>query len=131
MRLGAHPSALFRPPFGDQPRVLAATAHAAGVTPVLWDVAPGDPNPKETAADIERDVLRRVQGGSIIVLHVNGRGVGTADALPALVTRLRERGFRFATVSELLEECAAATGAAGDRTLYLAHERRRANRQRV
>jgi peptidoglycan/xylan/chitin deacetylase (PgdA/CDA1 family) len=109
LRLGAHPSALFRPPFGDQPRVLAATAHAAGVTPVLWDVAPGDPNPKETAADIERDVLRRVQGGSIIVLHVNGRGVGTADALPALVQRLRTRGFRFVTVGDLLQECARAT----------------------
>ena len=116
VRLGAQPHALFRPPFGDQPRVLAATARAAGVTPVLWDVAPGDPNPKETAADIERDVLRQVQGGSIIVLHVNGRGVGTAAALPALVPRLRERGFHFATVGELMQECtmAAAQAAAGD-----------------
>jgi peptidoglycan/xylan/chitin deacetylase (PgdA/CDA1 family) len=115
VRLGAQPHALFRPPFGDQPRVLAATARAAGVTPVLWDVAPGDPNPQETAADIERDVLRHVQGGSIIVLHVNGRGVGTAAALPTLVPRLRERGFRFATVGELMQECtAAAAPPAGD-----------------
>ena len=59
--------------------------------------------------DIERDVLRQVHGGSIIVLHVNGRGVGTADALPALVPRLRARGFRFARVSELLLECTGAT----------------------
>ena len=109
VRLGAQPRALFRPPFGDQPHLLAASARSAGVTPVLWDVAPGDPNPKETAADIERDVLRQVQGGSIIVLHVNGRGVGTADALPALVTHLRARGFHFATVSELMEECGAET----------------------
>jgi len=116
VRLGVQPHALFRPPFGDQPHVLAATARAAGVTPVLWDVAPGDPNPKETAAAIERDVLRQVQGGSIIVLHVNGRGVGTADALPTLVPRLRERGFHFATVGELMQECAAASAqpAAGD-----------------
>lgn len=106
VRLGANPRALFRPPFGDQPHLLAAIARTAGVTPVLWDVAPGDPNPKETATDIERDVLRQVHGGSIIVLHVNGRGVGTTAAVPALVTRLREHGFRFATVSELLQECA-------------------------
>lgn len=109
LRLGAHPHPLFRPPFGDRPRVLTSAAHAAGVTPILWDVAPGDPNPKETAADIERDVLRQVQGGSIIVLHVNGRGVGTADALPTVVQRLRERGFRFVTVSALLQECTLAT----------------------
>jgi peptidoglycan/xylan/chitin deacetylase (PgdA/CDA1 family) len=76
---------------------------------VLWDVAPGDPSPQETAADIERDVLRTVQGGSIIVLHVNGRGVATADALPGLVARLRERGFTFATVSALLRECRITT----------------------
>lgn len=109
IRLGAQPRALFRPPFGDEPRVLAASARSTGVTPVLWDVAPGDPNPKETAADIERDILHRVHGGSIIVLHVNGRGVGTADALPAVVARLRERGFGFATVSELLQECLHTT----------------------
>jgi len=108
-RLGAQPRPLFRPPFGDQPSILAASARQAGVTPVLWDVAPGDPNPQETAADIERDVLRAVRGGSIVVLHVNGRGVGTADALPGLVTHLRERGFTFATVSKLLHECRAAT----------------------
>jgi peptidoglycan/xylan/chitin deacetylase (PgdA/CDA1 family) len=112
-RLGAQPRALFRPPFGDEPRILAAAARQAGVIPVLWDVAPGDPSPQETAADIERDVLRHVQGGSIIVLHVNGRGVGTADALPGLVRRLRERGFNFATVSELLNECRMATPQAG------------------
>lgn len=113
VRLGANPRALFRPPFGDQPHLLAATARTAGVIPVLWDVAPGDPNPKETAADIERDVLREVHGGSIIVLHVNGRGVGTAAAVPALVTRLRERGFGFATVSELLQECTLPATSAG------------------
>jgi peptidoglycan/xylan/chitin deacetylase (PgdA/CDA1 family) len=109
VRLGGQPRALFRPPFGDQPQLLASAARAAGVTAVLWDVAPGDPSPTETATDIDRDVLRQVQGGSIIVLHVNGRGVGTADALPTLVTRLRERGFRFATVSELVQECGVAT----------------------
>jgi peptidoglycan/xylan/chitin deacetylase (PgdA/CDA1 family) len=111
VRLGANPRALFRPPFGDQPHLLAATARTAGVTPVLWDVAPGDPNPKETAADIERDVLRQVRGGSIIVLHVNGRGVGTAEALPAVVARLRGRGFAFATVTTLLQECAPPAAA--------------------
>jgi len=109
-QLGVQPQPLFRPPFGDHPPDLADLARRAGVTSVLWDVAPGDPSPQETAADIERDVLRRTRGGSIIVLHVNGRGVGTAAAVPKVIARLRERGFRFVTVAELLRQCDAAAG---------------------
>jgi CIC family chloride channel protein len=112
-KLGVRPQALFRPPFGDRPPGLAALAYRAGVTAVLWDVAPGDPSPNETAAAIERDVLRQAHGGSIIVLHVNGRGVGTAAAVPHLVTRLRERGFRFVTVEELVRQCGADSSRGG------------------
>ncbi len=115
-QLGVRPQALFRPPFGDHPPGLAGLARRAGVTPVLWDVAPGDPSPQETTAAIERDVLRQTRGGSIIVLHVNGRGVGTAAAVPKLVTQLRERGFRFVTVAELLRQCQAAPTVAGPAT---------------
>jgi len=111
--VGVRPQALFRPPFGDRPPGLAALAHRAGVTPVLWDVAPGDPSPKETAADIERDVLHQARGGSIIILHVNGRGVGTAAAVPKLVAGLRERGFHFVTVSDLVRQCEADSAIAG------------------
>jgi peptidoglycan/xylan/chitin deacetylase (PgdA/CDA1 family) len=112
-QLGVHPQALFRPPFGDRPPGLAALAQRAGVTPVLWDVAPGDPCPQETATDIERDVVRQTRGGSIIVLHVNGRGVGTAAAVPKLVARLRAHGFHFVTVAELLRQCEPAATIVG------------------
>ena len=111
--LGCAPAPLFRPPYGDHPQVLADAAQRAGVTPILWDVAPGDPDPHETAADLERTVLHEVQGGSIIVLHVNGRGVSTAAALPTLLSGIRARGLRFVTVSELLGECADAHSARG------------------
>lgn len=105
VRLGETPQALFRPPYGDRPRELGEAARRAGVTAVLWDVAPGDPNPHATAADIERAVLRGVQGGSIVVMHVNGRGVATAAALPAVVEGIRRRGLEFVKVSELLGDC--------------------------
>jgi len=108
-RLNVQPQPLFRPPFGDRPATLAAVAQHSGVTPVLWDVAPGDPSPQETAAALERDVLRQARGGSIVVMHVNGRGIGTGAALPTLLARLRERGFHFVTVSELLHACHAPT----------------------
>jgi peptidoglycan/xylan/chitin deacetylase (PgdA/CDA1 family) len=111
--LGCAPAPFFRPPYGDHPQVLADAAQRAGVTPILWDVAPGDPDPHETAADLERTVLHEVQGGSIIVLHVNGRGVSTAAALPTLLNGIRARGLRFVTVSELVGTCADSNSARG------------------
>jgi peptidoglycan/xylan/chitin deacetylase (PgdA/CDA1 family) len=106
-RLGYAPQPLFRPPYGEMPRRLQESAHDAGVTPVLWDVAPGDPDPHETAARIERDVLGHVAGGSIVVMHVNGRGVATAAALPVVLKGIEERGLRLATVGDLMRGCDA------------------------
>jgi peptidoglycan-N-acetylglucosamine deacetylase len=111
LRLGQTPQPLFRPPYGDHPALLADAARHTGVTAVLWDVAPGDPDPHETARDLERDVLTRVRGGSIIILHVNGRGVATAAALPGILAGIRQRGLQFVTASALLSRCAETAAA--------------------
>lgn len=105
LQLGETPQPLFRPPYGETPRVMQKAARDAGVTPVLWDVAPGDPDPHETAARMEHDVLRHVEGGSIVVMHVNGRGVATAAALPAVLKGIEARGLRLATVGDLVRGC--------------------------
>ena len=41
-------------------------------------------------------------------MHINGRGWHTAEALPAIIEGLHKRGFRFATVGELLQNSEAA-----------------------
>ena len=38
----------------------------------------------------------------IIVAHANGRGRHTAEALALAIPKLKEEGYRFVTVSELL-----------------------------
>lgn len=106
--LGVTPVPFFRPPYGEHPAALAAAARLAGVTPVLWDVAPGDPDPQVTAAGIERSVLGQARAGSIVVLHINGRGVGTAAALPVVIAGLRARGLQFVSLSDLLRRCPPA-----------------------
>lgn len=110
--LGAEPLAVFRPPFGDSPPELAEVARRAGVVALTWDVAPGDPDPQVSAATIERGVTTRSEPGSVVVLHVNGRGVGTPKALPGLLAGLRARGFRLARVSEVLAPCSPTTATA-------------------
>jgi peptidoglycan/xylan/chitin deacetylase (PgdA/CDA1 family) len=49
-----------------------------------------------------RLVMERVQNGSIIIMHANGRGWHTAEALPEMIHSLREQGYILVTISELM-----------------------------
>jgi len=93
----------FRPPYGEwSSQVLQVVTQRMQLPVVLWDVVSGDPSDKISANGIVRNVLTRTRPGSIIVFHINGRGWKTADAMPMVITQLRERGFRFVHLSELL-----------------------------
>ncbi len=100
-RFGKH-SIAFRPPYGElSAEVLTVLAHK-GLPPVLWDFVSGDPSVGSTAKSILHTVLKKTRPGSIIVFHINGRGWRTAEALPSVIIELRERGFRFVHLSEML-----------------------------
>jgi peptidoglycan/xylan/chitin deacetylase (PgdA/CDA1 family) len=71
---------------------------------IQWDVVTGDPDPNITAEMILETVKARVSNGSIIIMHVNGRGWHTAEALPEVIDWLRSQGYELVTVSELLGE---------------------------
>lgn len=92
----------FRFPYGTcSPEALRVVADA-GLPAIQWDVVSGDPSRHQSAPQMAEAVVRQTKPGSIIIFHANGRGYGTAEALPRIVTALRERGFQFVTVSELL-----------------------------
>jgi hypothetical protein len=76
------------------------------VTPVLWDAGLGDPDPNRTASVMERDAIRWVQAGSIIVLHANGAGVATNETVRDLVPLFRAREYVFVGISDLARACA-------------------------
>lgn len=93
---------LFRPPGGVLSAGVIATAGGLGMTTVNWDVDPADwRNPGSGA--VLSAVVDAVRPGSIVVMHDGGgpRG-GTLAALPGIIDALRTRGYRFATVTELL-----------------------------
>jgi peptidoglycan/xylan/chitin deacetylase (PgdA/CDA1 family) len=48
--------------------------------------------------------LERARNGSIIVMHMNGRGWHTAEALPGIIDELRRQGFTLTTVSDLIHD---------------------------
>jgi hypothetical protein len=93
---------LFRFPFGACNAAGLQAVADAGLLAIQWDVATGDPSPNRSARSIAEAIVRNARPGSIVVMHANGRGYHTAEALPLAVPALRAKGFKFVTVSELL-----------------------------
>jgi peptidoglycan/xylan/chitin deacetylase (PgdA/CDA1 family) len=92
---------LFRPPYGEYDQKLARIAASLGMKTLLWSIETGDPDPNTTAAEMIREVTRRARPGSIVIMHMNGRGWHSAEALPTLIQRLRAAGYEFVKVPEL------------------------------
>lgn len=93
---------LFRPPGGAVDASAIAAAGEAGLRTITWDVDPADWTNPGSGAVYSR-IVGAARPGSIVLMHDGGgsRG-GTLAALPAIIDTLRARGYRFATVTELL-----------------------------
>jgi peptidoglycan/xylan/chitin deacetylase (PgdA/CDA1 family) len=95
-------SRFFRPPYGYTNDLTQQTAARLGLYTVTWDSVSGDPDPKFDAATIFGEVQRTARNGSIVIMHANGRGWHTAEALPAIIEYLQAQGYALVTVSDLL-----------------------------
>jgi peptidoglycan/xylan/chitin deacetylase (PgdA/CDA1 family) len=93
----------FRSPYGEVDERIAAIAKTAGLTVIQYDIASGDPDGRLSPQRIIRSVLRDAKGGSIIVFHMNRKGVHSAEVLPDIIAGLRKKGFTLVTVGELLK----------------------------
>ena len=110
--IAGHAPRLFRPPYGAVPGRFARVAAACGLdATVLWTVTPDDWQLEIRHEQIEEEVVSSAHAGAI-VLHHDGRPgdesnhgeplVETVRALPRILERLADDGYRFVTVSELL-----------------------------
>ncbi|WP_406408157.1 polysaccharide deacetylase family protein [Streptomyces halstedii] len=73
-----------------------------GVTAVQWDVVSGDAFATDADAVAEQ-VLDGVEPGSLVVMHCTRSAAPvTEEAVRQVVPALRERGYRFVKVSELM-----------------------------
>jgi peptidoglycan/xylan/chitin deacetylase (PgdA/CDA1 family) len=90
--------ATLRFPFGTCSPESLQTTNEQGLSAIQWDVVSGDP-----AITVQANtIVNETRAGSIVIFHANGRGRGTAAALPRIIDNLRAKGFEFVTVSELL-----------------------------
>jgi peptidoglycan-N-acetylglucosamine deacetylase len=95
---------IFRPPYGAVNSKVRRIAADLRMRTVTWDVDSVDwtsPGCEEIAAKVRREVRHR----ATVLLHDGGGNrTQTVCALPRIIHDLRVRGYRFATVSEVLRK---------------------------
>lgn len=95
----------FRPPNGKKLVALPQYLSEHHRKTIMWDVEPDSSAKasKRSADEIVRATLDETRPGSIVLLHGMYPGRDrTRAAVEPIVDGLRERGYRFVTVSELL-----------------------------
>lgn len=96
---GAAPT-LLRPPYGAFNSDVAKAAKNADLALVMWDVDTLDWEHRKVKKTVEHG--QEATDGSIVLMHDIHET--TIKAVPKLIKELREEGFTFVTVSELLGE---------------------------
>lgn len=93
---------IFRPPGGAYNDMVLDEAHKRGYSVVLWSVDPGDWR-RPTVDQVVGNVVDQVKPGGIILLHDGQFPLPTPQAIGRIVDTLRQQGYTFVTVSELLQ----------------------------
>jgi len=98
---------LFRPPYGSITEREKRWIHDEfGYDIILWDVDPLDwkrPGP----AVVRSRILKETRPGSIVLSH--DIHPGTIEAMPSTFDELQAKGFKFVTVSELIDMATPVT----------------------
>lgn len=92
---------LFRAPYGSWNARIVDVVCGQQFDFIQWDVDSLDWKGL-TAGAMEARVLPRVQPGSIVLFHNDGQH--TPEAIGPIIANLREKGFEFVTVTELVGE---------------------------
>ena len=90
---------LFRAPFGDYDDLLIETAKDLGLFTIQWDVDSLDWKDL-SASEITEKVVKNAKEGSIVLFHNQGKH--TAEALPGIIAKLKDKGFTFVSIGELI-----------------------------
>ncbi|MTJ47401.1 polysaccharide deacetylase family protein [Dolichospermum sp. UHCC 0259] len=97
-------TSFFRPPGGYLNNGLAAYAKSQQNSVVMWSVTSADTDPRAKYQVFVKNVIRDAKPGAIVLMHDGGGNrERTVKALPAIISGLKQQGYRFVTVPELLE----------------------------
>ncbi|MGO9751091.1 MAG: polysaccharide deacetylase family protein [Solirubrobacteraceae bacterium] len=103
-RAGAPYPVLLRPPYGSFDPLTLQVLRAQRMLMVLWSADTSDYE-RPGVSKIIYTAVSGGQPGAIILMHDGGGDRSeTVAALPRIIVRLRQRGFRLVTVSQLLAD---------------------------
>lgn len=95
------PVKFFRAPFGDYSDEVLTVAGSLSLKTIQWDVDTLDWKGISANEILER-VKKYVKSGSIILCHNNSDHI--LEALPLMISYLKEQGYKMVTMSELVYE---------------------------
>jgi len=94
---------LFRPPGGVMNNGVVNYAKNNKYAVILWSADSADYS-RPSVSRLLRNVFRQAKPGGIVLMHDGGGNRShTVQALPEVISRFREQGYRFVTIPELLE----------------------------
>lgn len=96
---GVCPS-LLRPPYGDYNNCVVETVESMKMYTIQWSVDSLDWKDNATPDSIYRRVTSKVTNGSIVLFHNDAKH--TPEALPRILKDLKEQGYEFVFISDLI-----------------------------
>jgi len=100
-KAGAENIKYLRPPEGQVNSQIINTASNSNMQVVLWSVYPHDDQNPGTKSIIN-NVVKQSKKGAIIRLHASDSVRDTVQALPAIIQTLKNKGYKFVTLSDLV-----------------------------
>lgn len=91
---------LLRPPYGDYDNALIETVDSLGMSAIQWSVDSLDWKESATPDSIFKRVTGKVTNGSIVLFHNDADH--TPEALPGILKCLKEQGYEFVFISDLI-----------------------------
>lgn len=92
---------LFRPPYGSINKTVRQVAKELNLQIIMWSLDTEDWRLNSTKEKIVTKVMNKIRPGDIILMH--DRNTRTIEATAELIPLLRERGYKFVTVGQLLK----------------------------
>lgn len=94
---------IFRAPFGaTNATVLKGVGDAGYTHTIQWNIDTIDWKGL-SSTEITNKVVNNIVPGSIVLMHTGAGAHGTPVALPGMISKLKAKGYKFVTVSELLK----------------------------
>ena len=95
---------LFRPPYGSYSKdKLGEIAKESGYKIILWTTIDAEDWKNPPSSQISDTIINKAQNGDIILLHDYGTE-NTVKALDTIISEMIKQGYKFVTVSELINK---------------------------